>query len=239
LSSEIKKAILNPAGHSDDGEECQVICAPFFFLLFTESGVGAMKDQKNELISLPPPRTEGGMPLNEALARRESVRRFSGEPLTPEEISQLLWSAQGITRAWKARTAPSAGALYPLEIFLAARDGVFRYIPAGNGLRRISRENVLESLSSAALGQGAVREAPAVAVITAVYQRIEKKYGARGGRYVDIEAGHAAQNMLLTAVSLGLGAVPVGAFRDERIQEIMGIPPDHRPLYLIPVGRIF
>ncbi len=220
-----------------------VFCTALFLLfafhlfLLIESGVGAVKTQKNELISLPSPQTRGGMPLNEAMAKRESVRHFSGAPLQPEEISQIMWAAQGISRGRSARTVPSAGALYPLELYLAAGDGVYHYLPAGNGLERTSGDNVLQSLSAAALGQAAVRKAPAVVIITAVYERIGRKYGARGNRYVEIEAGHAAQNVLLTAVSLGLGAVPIGAFQDARVQEVLGLPPDHRPLYLIPVGH--
>jgi len=99
-----------------------------------------------------------------------------------------------------------------------------------------SERNVLKFLSNAALGQGCIRDAAAVIVITAVYERIEGKYGSRGERYVKIEAGHAAQNILLQAVSLGLGAVPVGAFYDERVKEILNLPPDYEPLYLVPVG---
>ncbi|MFB3924741.1 MAG: SagB/ThcOx family dehydrogenase [Syntrophales bacterium] len=188
-------------------------------------------------MELPKPRIKGGMPLHEAIFGRESVRGFSAKALTPEEISQLLWSAQGRTRPWGGRSAPSAGALYPLELYVADRGGVYHYISRSHQLVRLSSQDVLSSLSAAALGQECVRQAPAVIVIAAVYERIEKKYGKRGERYVKIEAGHAAQNILLQAVSLGLGAVPVGAFYDDRVRSVLNIPADHEPLYLIPIGH--
>jgi len=197
----------------------------------------SVQDNPGGVIDLPAPEKRGTMSLEEALYKRESVRSFSSKPLTMREISQILWAAQGRTRHWGGRTAPSAGALYPLEIYVALRDGLYRYLPDQHQMLQIRGGNLAASLSEAALGQGCVREAPAVVIITAVYERIERKYGKRGERYVKIEAGHTAQNILLQAVSLGLSAVPVGAFYDEKVSRVLSIPDDHKPLYLIPVGH--
>lgn len=186
---------------------------------------------------LPPPTMNGEMPLEEALVRRRSVRKFDAQTLTSGELGQLLWAAQGITDERGRRTAPSAGALYPLEVYVATADGVFHYQPQGHQLLVTSPEDGRERLYKAASNQESVRQAPAVFIVTAVYERTSDKYGAeRSERYVHLEAGHAAQNLLLEAVALGLGAVSIGSFHDKQVQKALGLPADHQPLYLIPVG---
>ena len=172
----------------------------------------SLRNKTDKVIQLPEPATDGGMSVETALAKRESVRHFTSKPLNLSQISQALWAAQGITRNWGGRTAPSAGALYPLELYLALLDGFYHYIPHNHQLMHISDGNFIENLAAVALGQQCIRESSAVVVIAAVYKRIEQKYGQRGERYVKVEAGHAAQNILLQAVSQGIGAVPVGAF---------------------------
>jgi SagB-type dehydrogenase family enzyme len=176
------------------------------------------------------------MGLARALATRRSVRELTGPPLTDGEISQLLWSAQGITPA-RNRTAPSAGATYPSEMYLLTADGVFHYRPQRHDLEVVSEDDVRLRLFGGAVGQEAVRDAPAVFVVTAVFARTAVKYGDRAVRYVHVEAGHVAQNVLLQATALGLGAVPVGAFDDTAVSELIGLPTDHEPLYLLPVGH--
>jgi len=187
---------------------------------------------------LPTPAVSGDVSLEAALAGRRSVREFSDRPLAAAELGQLLWAAQGITDPRGYRTAPSAGALYPLEIYVATAGGLYHYQPARHALAVVGGSDVRQALYEAALRQEAVSRAPAVFVIAAVYERTAVKYGAeRSPRYVHLEAGHAAQNVLLQAVALGLGAVPIGAFDDGAIQEAMGLPAEEQPLYLIPVGR--
>ncbi len=193
--------------------------------------------QDNYIIKLPAPVHKGKMSLEETLKKRESVREFSSQPLKPEELSQLLWALQGTTRDWGGRTAPSAGALFPLEIYVVLQEGVFHYWQRDHQLIRIMNQDLRAELAAAALGQDCVREAPVVFVIAAHYERVSRKYGSRAERYVKMEAGHAGQNLLLQAVSLGLGAVPVGAFHDERVQKVINLPSGHEPLYLIPAGR--
>lgn len=188
-------------------------------------------------ITLPAPRPDSDVSLEKALQQRRSVRAYSNEPLTLEEIGQLFWAAQGITNERGLRTAPSAGALYPLELYAATDDGLYHYVPQGHRaqLRRV--DGWWAALCRAALSQSAVCQAPVIFVVTAVYARTAGKYGERAERYVALEAGHAAQNLLLQAMALNLAAVPVGAFYDEQVQAALGLPADHKPLYLIPVGH--
>jgi len=207
-------------------------------------------------LELPRPKSSGKISVEEAIGARRSIREYRPEPLTLEEISQLLWAAQGITDRSGLRAAPSAGALYPLELYLAAgkveglAEGVYKYEPQAHTLKLISQGDKLGELAAAAYGQDLVGKAAALLIFAAVYERTIRKYNEpardmptsssypRGMRYVHIEAGHASQNVYLQAVSLGLGTVAVGAFEDERIKEIIGMAEDERPLYLMPVGRI-
>jgi SagB-type dehydrogenase family enzyme len=187
---------------------------------------------------LPPPRTVGEVSLEEALSQRRSVREFIGDRLSDAELSQLLWAAQGMTDPGGFRTAPSAGALYPLELYAVTPAGAFHYDPDAHMLQAVMESDLRRALYSAAVEQEFVLEAPLVVVITGVYARTQGKYGAgRGKRYVHLEAGHAAQNLLLQAVALGLGAVPIGAFDDTRVQEVLGLPGEYMPLYLIALGK--
>jgi SagB-type dehydrogenase family enzyme len=196
------------------------------------------KSSSASILRLPPPEQKGKMSLEEALGRRRSVREFTREALTERELSQLLWAAQGITHAEGLRTAPSAGALYPLDLYVASAGGFYRYEPRPHQLIRLSGRDMRAAMRRTALDQEAITQAPAVFVIAAVYERTARKYGAsRTPRYVHMEVGHAAQNLLLEALALGLGGVPVGAFEDDALQKALELPVDHCPLYLIPVGH--
>ena len=194
---------------------------------------------RRQTIDLPKPSTRGDVSLEHALARRRSCRELTKTPLSLDALSQLLWAAQGVThRAEGYRTAPSAGALYPLELYVATGEGFYHYQPKRHRLVDHLDEDVRPRMYRAALEQDAVREAGAVFVIAAVYERTEAKYGkSRSPRYVHLEAGHAAQNLLLQAEVLGLGAVPIGAFSDTALQTVLSLPAHHRPLYLIAVGH--
>lgn len=188
-------------------------------------------------IALPAPRTRGEMSVEEAMARRRSIRQFARRELTLEQVGQLAWAAQGITEPARGlRTAPSAGATYPMEIYLVKRDGVFHYLPKGHKLERVSAEDKRAALAQAALGQSSVQEAAVDVVIAAVYERTRQRYGDRAERYVHIEAGHIGQNLHLQAVALGLGSVSVGAFDDAAVSKTLGLPSEQAPLYIIPIG---
>ncbi len=194
-------------------------------------------------IDLPQPRLHSSVSVEQALLNRRSVREYADAPLTLEEVSQLLWAAQGLTAEWGGRTAPSAGALYPLELHLVVGNvsdlapGVYRYWPSGHRLVKRRGEDLRGPLAEAALGQASVREGAIDIVIAAVYERTTGKYGVRGDRYVHMEAGHATQNLYLQATSLDLGMVTIGAFYDDQVREILGLPDDEAPLYIVPVGR--
>jgi SagB-type dehydrogenase family enzyme len=194
-------------------------------------------------IALPPPAYESETSIEQALLERRSVREYGTEPLTLAEVSQLLWAAQGITHPRGLRTAPSAGGLYPLEIFLVAGEvtdlgaGVYRYEPEGHELRLVLEGDHRQELSRAALNQSAVLDAPAVIVIAAIYERTTVKYGERGVQYIHIEVGCASENIALQAVSLDLGTVVIGAFRDDQVREVLQMGVNERPLGLMPVGR--
>lgn len=196
-----------------------------------------------ETIKLPTPSHDGEVSLETALMERRSVRDYTDEPLTLAEISQLLWAAQGITHPSGYRTAPSAGALYPLEIYLVSGNvtdlpsGVYRFTPQGHELVKISEGDRRSELCQAALNQKSVEQAAAVIVIAAVYERTTVKYSDRGIRYVHMEVGSAAQNVYLQAVSLDLGTVFIGAFYDEDVKTVVGLPDDQQPLGIMPLGR--
>lgn len=192
-----------------------------------------------EMIFLPEPALSGSLSLEECLEKRRSARQFTDNALDLGHISQLLWAAQGITDPRGYRSAPSAGALYPLEVYAVLPEGVYSYQPSQHAIRLIIEGDLRAELSAAALQQAAVLEAPMTMVIAAVYTRTSQKYGSqRSQRYVHMEAGHAAQNVLLQAVSLQLGAVPIGAFEDRGVQSVLQLPKDHEPLYLIPIGAV-
>lgn len=190
-----------------------------------------------ETIALPAPRGTGWVSVEEALATRRSVRRFDAAPLPADTVGQLLWAAQGVTASEGYRAAPSAGALYPLEVYAATAAGTYRYLPHGHLVAVLGRRDLRPGLAEAALDQEMVLEAPLVIVIAAVYARSEGKYRERARRYTVLEAGHAAQNVLLQAAAAGLAGVPIGAFDDARVAELLGLPSDQAPLYLIPLGR--
>jgi SagB-type dehydrogenase family enzyme len=210
-------------------------CEPGDRRAATASHTGTPSPQS---IQLPTPRSKGTLTLEEALSQRRSVRAFSEAPLTRDELGQLLWAAQGITDPAGYRSAPSAGALYPLEVYVSTQEGAYHYVPSKHRLDLHLPGDLRPALHAAALRQDAVLDAPAVFIIAAVYERTEKKYGKeRTPRYVHLEAGHAAQNLLLQATALELGAVPVGAFSDGDVKKALSLPDDQQPLYLIPVGH--
>jgi len=197
-------------------------------------------------VKLPPPRLRGEVSVEEALSKRRSRREYSGEPIKIEELSNLLWAAQGITDPVnKFRAAPSAGATYPLEVYVAVGkggveeldEGVYHYNPFEHVLEKHMDGDLSEELCSAAVSQRWVKEGPMNIILASVYERTMGRYGERGIRYVHMEAGHVGENIYLQAESLGLGTVVIGAFYDEWVQRLLKLPEDQKPLYIIPVGR--
>lgn len=202
-------------------------------------------------IFLPYPKVISNMSVEEAILYRRSIRSYTDEPLTILELSMILWSAQGITNTqYRFRAAPSAGATYPLEIYVVVGEkrvliredtfldaGVYKYNVYRHSLVLVKPGDYREELSNAALGQEWVKNAAIDIVICAVYERTTDRYGKRGIRYVHMEVGHVGQNIYLMATALNLGTVAVGAFHDERVAEIIGAMDNEHPLYIMPVGR--
>lgn len=203
------------------------------------------QESTSSAILLPPPKTSGEMSLEEAIRERRSQRSFSDKPLTLEHISQILWAAQGVTDPQSGfRAAPSAGALYPLEIYLVFGEngvrgldvGIYHYLPEDHSLEKLLEKDLRKDLAEACLGQDFIAEAPVNLIIAAEYEKTTGKYGERGIRYVHMEVGHAAENVYLEATALGLGTVAVGAFDDEEVSKVLRLPLEHEPLYVMPIG---
>lgn len=213
-------------------------------LAVSSSANGQNKTTQAATIKLPSPQLTSGTSVEEAISKRRSVRQYQDSSLSLAELSQLLWAAQGITNTARGlRTAPSAGALYPLEIYAVVGNvagiapGIYKYLCITHELQTISLGDARDELAAAALGQGSITQAAVDIVWTAVYARCAKKYHERAELYVPIEVGHSAQNVLLQATALNLGAVVVGAFNEEKVQGVLESPKDERALYIMPVGR--
>lgn len=197
-----------------------------------------------DIISLPAAKLDGTISVEKALATRRSIRSYQDEPITLEQLSQLLWAAQGITSPEGLRASPSAGALYPMELYVvvdrvtALEVGVYKYDYNAHSLIHIKAGDQRQALSRASLGQGSVGAGAVDIVITGIYERTASKYEKRAERYVMMEAGHIAQNIYLQCIPLGLATVVVGAFDDKSVQSVVGAQADEEPLYIMPVGKI-
>jgi SagB-type dehydrogenase family enzyme len=199
------------------------------------------------LINLPAPVPQGTMSVEQALKSRRSIRRFANKPLTQNQLSQLLWAAYGVTDPRGLKSAPSAGALYPLDIYAVVGDrqvsdlaaGVYHYLPDKQALEPGRLGDLRSAVARASLSQTWMAEAPILLVITGEYRRCQVKYGERGVKYTQMESGHVGQNIFLQAEALGLGAGIVGAFENAAVTQALGLPPVHDPLLIMPVGYKF
>ncbi len=194
-------------------------------------------------IKLPDPKYDGAISVEKTLLKRRSVREYQKTPLTLEDVSQILWAAQGETNRMGFRTAPSAGALYPLEGYVVAGEGkglepgIYKYVYRKHSLISFVKGDKRKELCRFSLGQSPVKSAPMVLVFTAIPNRTTEKYGQRGIKYIFMEVGHAAQNVCLQAVSLGLGTVVIGAFDDGGIKKLLDLAEEETPIYIVPVGK--
>lgn len=194
-------------------------------------------------IPLPEFCVQAVLPYEELLWRRRSVRAFAPRPLTLQHCAQLLWAAQGVSDPAGLRTAPSAGALYPLELFLVVGQvtgldaAVYRYEPTGHLPAVHLAGDQRTALAAAAHGQSWVAQGAVVLAIAAAYQRCARKYGERAARYVPLKAGHVAQNVRVECTALGLGTAPIGALDDDAVRRVLRLPAGLDPLYLLPVGH--
>ncbi len=218
------------------GSESFLVCA---LLLLLAWGCAASEVEE---IRLPPPRHRGEMSVEEAISRRRSCRDFSPQPLTLAQLAQLLWACQGITDSIRGfRAAPSAGATYPFETYVVVgaveglKPGLYRYNVRKHALELLRAGDIRAKLARACLSQDFIASAPATIVLAAEYERTTRRYGERGYRYVAMEAGHIGENLHLQCEALGLGTVMVGAFFDNEVKELLGVPEE--PLYVMPVGK--
>lgn len=192
---------------------------------------------------LPKPKLDGDVAVEQALRYRRSIRDFAKRPLALAELSQLLWAAQGITSRQGERTAPSAGGLYPLELFVSVGEvegvaaGVYKYVPRGHQLKDHAPGDVRSRLATAAWKQTWVKAAPAILVFTTVHERVTHEYGEGARRYVYMEVGHSAQNVQLQAVALDLATVVVGALDEARVKALLNLAADEVPQVVMPVGH--
>ena len=196
-------------------------------------------------VTLPPPREQGQMSLEETIYCRRSVRDYKGEPLSLSQLSQVLWAAQGLTDARGLRAVPSAGGTYPLDVFIfigkdcteGIEPGIYHYDMVKHSLNLHKAGDQRRELATAALDQEFIARAPVDIVICAIFERTSWYYGRRAERYVHMEVGHAGENVSLQAVALGLATVMVGAFDDEQVSAVMGLTKEVKPLYIIPLGK--
>lgn len=224
-----------------------IVCAGIAAVIIFQqlkSGDAPASINRVEIMKLPEPKFIGRTSLEETLLNRRSIREFKDQSLTLADVSQLLWAAQGVTEQRRGfRTAPSAGALYPLELYVAVGNventasGIYKYRPHEHELVKVADGDVREELCRAALGQSSVRDGAIVLVFSVVYERTTIKYGDRGIQYAHMEVGHAAQNVYLQAVSLDLGTVVIGAFYDDKVKQVMGMEDSEIPLCIMPVGK--
>lgn len=210
-----------------------------------KGGKTDMNKTVTDLIQLPSPEFKSTTSLEEAILKRRSIRDYTKEPLSIKEVSQILWSAQGITdEASGLRSAPSAGATFPLEVYLVVSNvkdlkaGLYKYNPFNNTLKLLAEGDKRFDIANAALKQGSIEKSAAIVILTAVYERTSVRYGNRTERYVNMEIGHAGQNIYLQAVSLGLGTVMIGAFNDEALKKVLSLPVNEFPLAIYPIGKI-
>ncbi|UCC59029.1 MAG: SagB/ThcOx family dehydrogenase [Candidatus Bathyarchaeum sp.] len=197
-------------------------------------------------IKLPPPKHAEAMSVDDAIRKRRSIRAFSQKPLTMKQLSYLLWASTGVQRkenGYEFRTAPSAGALYPIETYVIVNrvsgleKALYHYSIKSHLLEELERGDFSTRIARAALGQEMFQGAAAIFVWTAIFDRSKWKYRQRAYRYVYLDAGHIAQNLALSATSLGLGSCQVGAFYDDEVNNIVGVDgAEESVIYLSAVG---
>lgn len=232
-----------------------VLCFLFFSIYsFSYDYKSNTKKKEKNMISLPKPKYNSNTSVENALYKRRSIRSYKNESLSIEEISQLLWAAYGITRKIEngpaylrggLKTAPSAGALYPLEIYIVAGNvtglepGIYKYRSKNHKLEIILKGDKRNELCIAGFYQKMIKNAPADIVYSAIYKRTCKKYGIRGReRYVCMDLGHSAENVYLQAFSLNIGTCAIGSFSDIKVKKVLNMTKEEEPLYIMPIGKL-
>ncbi|MCS7108539.1 MAG: SagB/ThcOx family dehydrogenase [Sulfolobales archaeon] len=203
-------------------------------------------------VLLPLPKKMTAISTEESILLRKSIREWADVPLTIDHLSMILWAAQGVVEeyyGWLRRSSPSAGATYPLEIYVVVGNesvllksneylqaGIYKYDYKRHSIKLVEVGDKRTLLWDASLNQDWVRDAPVNIVICAVYERTTSRYGERGIRYVILEAGHVGQNIYLMSTSLGLGTVAIGAFYDDEVAKVISAAKNEKPIYIFPIG---
>lgn len=212
---------------------------------FKESVRNTARKEKSQIQELPVPSLGRAPELNKIFQQRKSVRAFSDKEVGWDDISLILWAGLGFKRGEDSsimiseatRPAPSAGCIYALRIYVLSENKLQLYVPEEHALMAVKEEVDPEALATASYHQSFMAKAPCIFIITSFVEEYKAFYRERGERYVYIDTGHVAQNMLLEAEALGLGAVPIGAFGDEEVGQILGLSEKEQPVYIIPVGH--
>lgn len=219
----------------------------FCFIILSCQICNCQNNQQMHEIQLPQPSYKGTMSVEEALLKRRSIRSYTNQPLSIEQVSQLLWAAYGVTKLSASgrsyKTAPSAGATYPLEIYVMIGNvvnlsaGIYKYNPEKHTIRLHKSGDLRKQIADASLGQTMLAQAPITIIYAAVYERTTSRYGNRGKeRYVPMDVGHSAQNVYLQATAMGLATCAVGAFNDAELEKILQLQQNEEVIYLMPVG---
>lgn len=195
------------------------------------------RNSTHKIVQLTEPKLKGQVSLEEALAKQRSVRQFTGEPLKLAEIGQLAWAGQGIIEPQKGlRTAPSAAAIYPIELYFATQNGLFVYQPQGHGLEQIFEQDIRGILAATTSMQDTAIKAGCDIIVAGSARRLSAQFREDARKYMLLEAGHIAQNIQLQAVCLDLGSVTIGSFNTKDVSKICKLPKELEPIYIICVG---
>ena len=214
----------------------------FVFFVILSNRISIAKE-----ITLPKPSSKGSITVEEALKARRTHRSFSSQGLALKQFSQILWGAYGVTAhnyGVSLKTAPSAGALYPLDIYAVVGDrgvenlapGLYHFFSEKHAVNLVRSGDLRAEVARNSLHQMWIAKAPLILIITGQYERSSIKYGPRGVIYTHIEAGCVGQNIFLQAEAIGLKAGIVGAFNNRDVVKTMGLPASHDPLLIMPVG---
>ena len=206
---------------------------------FATLGLGQRRTRTSpqKIIQLTDPNLTGNLAFEAALAKRRSVRQFSSQALTRSQIGQLAWAGQGVTdRQRGLRTAPSAGAIYPIELFFATADGVYAYRPTEHSLLEISQQDIRGNLARTTAAPEPVTTAGCAIIVAGSSRKLASQFGKNSRTFLALEAGHVAQNIQLQAVCLGLGSVAIPGLDTAAVRKVCRMSRDSEPLYVICVG---
>jgi SagB-type dehydrogenase family enzyme len=233
----VKKRLMNLLWRIKKMKRLAILALILAFFAIPCYGQRRTRAPQRKVVQLTEPNTTGSVSLEEALAKRRSVRRFSNQPLKWSQIGQLAWAGQGITDSQRGlRTAPSAGSIYPIELLFATQEGLFTYQPAEHSLAQVSDQDIRLALARDGKAQDSAAEAACDIIVAGSVRKLAEQFKDNARSYMLMEAGHIAQNIQLQAVCLGLGSVTLGGFDSQGVRKVCSLSRGLEPLYIIPVG---